>query len=318
MLDFSHIPQPYPNATVEVFTGSATAAGQQWTQWTKPRGKGMVDILLIGKGGNGGAGVQATIQGSTGGGGGGSGGITRLTMPLHLLPDTLSISLAGIGTGTLASYIALGPKLTAGAGAPVVNDTLIYANGGGVGGDGTNGGGGGAGGAAGAIATVGNMPLGWAYAKVLAGVAGTAGGASGAAGVALTLPATGQFVTGGTGGGSPPAVGVAGLAGGSITGAGKLPTIVGGAGGGATTPGGDGSPGFQVIPTLCYWYGGTGGGSTFGDASGAGVAAGAGNNGSYGCGGGGGGAAHVSLANGTGVPGVGGLGGPAICIITCW
>jgi hypothetical protein len=212
MLDFSHIPKPYPNATVEVFIGSGTAAGQQWTQWTKPRGKGMVDILLIGKGGSGGLGQDAVPQ--NGGGGGGSGAQTRLRMPLHLLPDSLYISLAGIGAGSaIASYVTIGPKLTAGAGAPAVNDTLMYANGGTNGQDGSGGAGGGAGGT---ISLVGTMPLGWAYATSLAGQAGGAGG-FGADAAAVVLPVTGLLVTGGTGGGGSGNTGAAGWAGGSYT-----------------------------------------------------------------------------------------------------
>jgi hypothetical protein len=317
VLDLSHLASRFGAADVQIFLGGGpVAAGGDWFTWTKPRGKSMVDILLIGHGGNGGLGVVGAASTAGGGGGGGSGGQSRLTMPLHLLPDTLSISLVGHAvTTTLASYVALGPKLTAGVGAPVVNDTLIYANGGGNGGN-ASGGTGGAAGAAGAIATVGNMPLGWAFASVLAGQAGIVGNNTGA-GAALTLPVTGLLVTGGTGGAGLGAGGAGGSAGGAFTVAGRFPPHAGGVGGSAaTTPPTDGSGGYQPLPPLGYWYGGTGGGSTHGSATGAGLYASLGGHGGPGCGGGGnGGALTGTTARSS--PDLG-RGGPAICIITCW
>ena len=311
-MDASHLPSS--GGSTWVFTGTSTAAGGDWITWEKPRGKTMIDILLIGKGGNGGLGVVGAVSTAAGGGGGGSGSQTRLTMPLALLPDYLYISLAGqSATTTLASYITTALKLTAGPGAPVANDTLIMANGGGNGGNGV-GATAGAAGAAGAAATVGLMPLGWAYATAIIGQAGIIGGTT-VAGGALTLPLTGLLVTGGTGGAGLGATAVAGTAGGAITGAGQFTTIPGGVGGAAaTTPPGHGVGGVKPVPGLGYRLGGTGGGSTHGSASGAGLLASIGGKGEYGCGGGGNGGAFT----GTAVAATSGQGGPAIAIITCW
>ena len=131
-LDLFSFPKDTGAADVFYFVGTSDNQGLEWMVWEKPRGKTMIDILLVGRGGGGGLGI-ATGAASTagGGGGGGSGAQTRLTMPLALLPDRLYISLAGpSATTTLASYITLGLKLTAGAGAPIVNDVLMIANGG--------------------------------------------------------------------------------------------------------------------------------------------------------------------------------------------
>lgn len=313
MLDLSHLPVNTGASDVQVFYGSSTAAGNDWITWVKPRGKSMIDILLLGKGGDGGTGVVGANSTAGGGGGGGSGGQTRLTMPLALLPDVLYFSLAGrSATTTLASYVAISPRLAAGAGAPTVNDTLMIANGGGNGGN-ASGGTGGAAGAAGAIATAGTMPLGWAFALALAGQAGIIGGAA-VSGGNLTLPVTGLLVTGGTGGGGLPAAAAAGTSGGNITGAGQFPTINGGAGSAtATAPAAFGTTGFQPIPKLLYLMGGTGGASTHGTATGAGLAQSTGGDGAPGCGGGGmGGALTASSA------GAVGRGGVALAVVTCW
>lgn len=313
MLDFGHLPTATGNSDVQIFAGQSTVAGGAWVPWIKPRGKSMIDILLIGKGGNGGLGVVGANSVSAGGGGGGSGGQTRLTMPLALLPDTLWLSLAGqSATTTLASYIAIAPPLGAGGGVPTPNDCLMTANGGGNGGNGAAGVGGTAGGA-GAIAAVTVMPIGWAYSSVLAGAAGIAGGAA-VAGANLTLPITGLLVCGGTGGGGLPAAAATGTNGGSITGAGSWPTLLGGVGSAtATVPAQDGNGGLQP-QKFGRWYGGTGGASTHGTALTTGLVGSYGGNGAYGCGGGGNGGALTT----TPVLTNGGWGGAAIAIITCW
>ena len=303
LFDLNHVPGPNGAAQVYYFSGLGQTLGLL-TPWPKPRGKSMIDILLVGPGGNGGAGAIGANSTAAGGGGGGSGGQTRLTMPLHLLPDTLYLSVMPGGSST-TSRVSISPTTTA-------NDQLMVANAGGNGGN-AAGATAGAAGAAGAIATVANMPLGWAFATVLAGQAGIIGGTT-VAGGALTLPLTGLLVTGGTGGGGLPAAATTGTNGGSITPAGSFlglfpglgPTV-------ATTPAGSGNGGFRPIPNMPYGYGGTGGGSTHGSATGAGLVQSSGGNGAPGCGGGGsGGALTGSTA------GVVGQGGPAFCIITVW
>jgi len=313
MLDISFIPTNTGSADVQVFYGTSTAAGNDWITWVKPRGKTMINIILVGKGGNGGLGVVGAVSTAAGGGGGGSGSQTHLTMPLALLPDRLYLSLAGYSATTnLASYIAISPKLTAGAGAPIANDTLMIANGGGNGGN-AAGATAGAAGTAGSIATVGAMPLGWPFATLsLAGQAGIIGGTT-VAGGALTIPVTGLWVTGGTGGGGLPASG-AGTAGGAFTVAGQFPPHIGGIGGVTTTPPGNGAGGYRPIPNLFYGYGGTGGGSTDAAASGGGLRASIGGSGAPGCGGGGNGGSFTGTTPAT----VGGMGGVSFAIITCW
>lgn len=314
MLDFSHIPTPYGAATVETFLGNNAAAGEQWMTWQKPRGKSMAHIMLIGKGGNGGNGAVGANSTAAGGGGGGSGAQISMLVPLWAIPDRLYLSLAGGGTTTTtASYVAMAMKLTAGAGASAGNDTLLTANGGGNGGN-ASGATAGAVGAAAGTPTVASMALGWQWVDLsLGGQAGIIGGTN-VAGAALTIPVTGLLVTGGTGGGGLPAAAASGTAGGSFTVAGHFPPQVGGlVQATATLPANNGSNGGQPIPNLFYFYGGTGGGSTHGTATGGGLVASRGGNGGPGCGGGGGGGALTGSTAGGG-----GLGGPAICVITCW
>jgi hypothetical protein len=302
LFDLNHVPGPNGAAQVYSFVGQTSST--IFTAWSKPRGKSMIDILLVGAGTNGGAGAIGANSTAAGGGGGGSGGQTRLTMPLHLLPDTLYI-VVSTGTASVAR-VSISPTTTA-------NDQLMVANAGASAGGAAAGATAGAAGAAGAIATAATMPLGWAYSTALAGQAGIIGGTT-VAGGALTLPLTGLLVSGGTGGGGLPAAAAAGTNGGLITAAGSFLGLTGGIGAGAaTTPAGSGVGGFRPIPNMPYGYGGTGGGSTHGSATGAGLVQSSGGNGAPGCGGGGtGGALTGSTA------GVVGQGGPAFCIITVW
>jgi len=309
MLDLSHIPKSTGASDVQVFYGDALAAGGSWKTWIKPRGKTMLSILLVGAGGNGGTGVVGANSTAAGGAGGQSGAITTLEMPLAVLPDRLYLSLAGrkpTATANFASYICIAPSTTA-------NDVIAFANGGLHGGN-ASGATGGTVGTAAAIAASTNMPLGWMYAiQVLASQLGTAGGATVAA-AALTLPTTGAFVTGGTGGGGLPAAAAAGTSGGNITGAGSFPTLLGGQGSAtATSPAAFGNAGFRPIFGLGYWYGGTGGASTHGTATGGGLVQSRGGDGMPGCGGGGMGGALTGSTAGTV-----GFGGEAFAILTCW
>lgn len=317
-IDITHIFGNTGDSDVQIFVGNSQTAGASWQTWEKPKGKSMVNIQLFGKGGNGGLGVVGANSTAAGGGGGGCGGETSITMPLALLPDQLFLSLAGLSqTTTLASYITVG--------VPVAitpwNNVLMIANGGGNGGNGAAAVGGGAG-AAGAIATVATMPLGWRYADLaLPGVLGIIGGAA-VSGANFTLSVLGNRLCGGTGGGGLGAAAAAGTTGGSYTitapttgfPAHDAPAAV--SVGTATVPPGNGNNGYQITYMGGYFYGGTGGGSTHGTATGGGLYASVGGNGAYGCGGGGnGGALTGTTARSAGDVG---LGGPALCIITCW
>lgn len=310
MLDFGNLPSLYGNGDVQIFTGDSASVGGSWKTWTKPRGKTMLHIMLVGAGGNGGTGVIGANSTAAGGAGGQSGAITNIIVPLAFVPDTLFLSLAGrkpTATANFASIIAVAPVNTA-------NNILVFANGGLHGGNASAGTGGTVGTAA-AIATAANMPLGWPFitSVCFASQVGAAGGAAVAA-ANLALPVTGAFVTGGTGGGGLPAAAATGTNGGNITGAGVFPTLSGGVGSATATLAADaGKGGFQPIPKLGYLYGGTGAASTHGTATGAGLTQGSGGDGAPGCGGGGMGGALTGSA-----AGVVGMGGAAFAILTCW
>jgi hypothetical protein len=309
MLDFSHTPKSTGAADVQWFIGDALTAGTAWKTWNKPRGKSMLNIVLVGAGGNGGTGVVGANSVSAGGAGGQSGAITIVQMPLAVVPDRLYLSLSGrkpTATANFASYVGIEPNTTA-------NNVIAFANGGLHGGNASAGTGGTVGTAA-AIAAAGNMPLGWLYAiQVLAAQVGTAGGAAVAA-ANLALPTTGAFVTGGTGGGGLPAGGATGTNGGQLTGAGAFPTLLGGQGSAtATNPAAGGNAGFRPVAGLGYFMGGTGGASTHGTATGGGLVQSFGGHGAIGCGGGGMGGALTGSTVGQV-----GFGGEAFAILTCW
>lgn len=307
MLDLSHIPTQYPNADVQVFVGTSSGNSQR-IAWTKPRGKTMGHILLVGCGGNGGNGVVGANSLAGGGGGGGSGGQTSIRFPLWAIPDTLFIILVA-GGAYQNSSISIAPDATI-----ITNNVLIQAGAGAAGGNGTTVPAGGSAGAAAGVQSSSFMPLGWQWIQqAIAGQAGAAGGTTGN-GNGITLPTTGLVVTGGASGGGLGATATTGAYGGSINGAGIFPTLPSGGRGETTTqPPGSGASGYSPVANLVYNYGGTGGGSSHGSATGAGLFGGNGGNGAPGCGGGGGGACLTD-----GVAGVGGKGGPAFCIITCW
>jgi hypothetical protein len=309
MLDFSHIPKSTGAADVQWFFGDALSANSSWKTWTKPRGKSMLNIVLVGAGGNGGTGVVGANSTAGGGAGGQSGAITVVQMPLAMVPDILYLSLAGrkpTATANFASIITIVPQATA-------NNVIAFANGGLHGGN-ASGGTGGTVGTAATVATGANMPLGFLYSvNVLAAQVGTAGGAAIAA-AGLNLPTTGAFVTGGTGGGGLPAAAAAGTNGGAINAAGSFPALQGGQGSAtATNPAAFGNAGFRPIAGLLYFYGGTGSASTHGTATGGGLVQGRGGDGMPGCGGGGMGGALTGSTVGTV-----GFGGEAFAILTCW
>lgn len=307
MLDFSHLPTAYPLADVQTFIGSATTTGGTvgYQTWLKPRGKSMCHILLVGNGGNGGNGAIGANSTAAGGGGGASGAQTSILVPMWAIPDALSLILfdGGMNSQSRVSISTSG----------VANDCFLSAPSGGNGGNASGATAGAAGTNSGA-ATASSMPLGWQWVDgALPGQAGIIGGVA-VAGAALTLPVTGLFVTGGGGGGGLPAAAAAGTNGGGFTVAGAFPPHAGGAGAAAagTVPG-NGAHGYSPISKLLYNYGGTGGGSTHGTATGAGLQQSSGGNGAPGCGGGATGGALTGSA-----AGVVGKGGPAFCVITSW
>jgi len=306
---------------IQYFSGNSATVGSRWETWYKPRGDSMVYIIMVGSGGAGGNSVLGAASTAAGGGGGGSGGITTLTIPAIMLPDELYISLAIGNIGNASTSVAAGFSsyiaIMHTSGAPIANNVIAVANSGASGGASTGATAGPAG-TAGAIATIAAMPLGGMGQYVLtAGQVGIIGGTT-VAGAALTLPLTGLFCTGGTGGGGLPAISTGGTAGGLITGvAGFMPvpvSIPGGVGG--TTAPTSGSPGvtsaYPLWHGMPYSVGGTGGGSSGLGAS-TGASGGNGGWGGLGSGGGGGGGGFTG-----GTASVGGKGGNAYCYIISW
>lgn len=310
MLDFFDTPVDTGKSDIQIFTGNSPLYGECWQKWVKPRGKSMCSILLIGKGGNGGTSTPGAATAVAGSGGGSSGTLVYLLMPTAILPDILYLTLAGITTNALVnSCISIAPDTTA-------NNIIAFGRGGTAGGNATSATAGTAG-TASAIPTVSEMPLGWQYTlTALAGQAGSVGGGAQSAGANITIPTTGLIVTGGTGGGGiDSAAGTPGYAGGSftITAGADFPAQPGGiAGAAASTPPGPGANGYK-LPGKLFFYGGTGSGSSYNAATGAGLVQLPGGNGGYGCGGGGVGAAQTGS-----VAAPAGMGGPAFAMITCW
>jgi hypothetical protein len=294
-----------------IFNGnSAIVAGSNWLQWSKPIGKSQATIIVIGAGGGGGLGAIGAVSNAAGGGGGGSGGMTIVDIPLNQLPAKLFISVGSpkIGNG-LASYVATAPNIISGL------QTVAMANGGGTGGTAT-GATAGTAGPSGSIALAANMVIGWPYARLaLAGQVGVAGGTTVSA-ASLPLPLTGLRVTSGGGGSGLPASGN-GLTGGSFTTPASpsyfLPHLGGAAPTLATQPANPGNAGFAISDAGFYYYGGTGGSSTFTAATGLGLSQAAGGNGGIGSGGGGAGGALTGST-----PAAASYGGAGLVIITCY
>ena len=297
MLDFNHLPQ---GATLEVFSGNASAPSTAWMTWQKPRGKSTLYMMAWGGGGGGGGGGVGAAAAAGGGGGGGSSGQVLMTIPLALLPDTLYLS---VGRGGLPGATGVNTRVTVYPDSVAAN-CLLSATGGGFGANG-NTVAGGAGGSAGALSIISSMPLaGMGNWQTVVGQAGAAG--SVASVTAIALPNSGGLVTGGGGGGGT------GTAGGDITGAGIFPSNPGGVGGvDASTSAGDGNPGYNLRPKYPMTLGGSGGGGGFGAAGTSN--GGKGGQGGYGSGGGGGGAAFTGSTAGTG-----GEGGAGLLIMICW
>jgi hypothetical protein len=289
-----------------------------WQMWTKPRGIKFVNFIVIGGGAGGGGGVKgASGSNRAGGGGGGSSGITRAIFPANVIPDILYVLVGqgGLGgaaatTGTAGglSYVSVNPTTT-----PTINILLASGAAGALPGTGA-----GAGGAAGTIfaQTAGLLSY-LGTVNLIAGQAGaTSTPPSTVGSITIALPTTGG-AAGGTGSNTN-----TGFAGGNITGAGFVPTILGATPGGTPTPSspaGNPNDGYTSKPSglvtmrnPMFFTGGSGGGGFPGGGGVIGFGS-KGGNGSYGSGGGGGGAG----GNG-GVGGAGGNGGNGLVLINCW
>lgn len=299
-------------ADVQVFgPNSPTSTGTEdgAAVWRKRPGASMVAIFAVGAGGSGGHGTVGAVSNAGGGGGGGSGGQIYIEMPALFVPDTLfvMVGVGGVpsaGTGG-RSIVALAPGSYS-----AQNALFIEAKGGLGGGSGAAGGVGGTGGAVGGI---GNMPLACGAFVSYAGQTGNSAPGPGSPSN-TNLPVTGLRVSAGCPGAGLNGSGVAGSTGGTFANPDSrvFPTLVGGsAGSTSTTPGGAGSNGFEIVKG--YWCGGTGGGSSHGSATGAGLFGGNGGDGGIGSGGGGGGGALTGSTQG-----LGGRGGDGLVVIVQW
>lgn len=303
MLDLFNIPTAQSNADIQVFAGPITITQQVWN---KPRGVSMTYMLAIAPGGDGGQGAVGAAGTAAGGGGGGSGGQSTLLIPTIFLPDQLFVYIEPVVGTTICPDSVYAHA----------NNQVLRAISGGNGGNASGGTAGTAGGG-GSPATISACRFaGLGKYNFLAGQAGSAGGISSTAG-GVSIPTTGLLVTGGTGGGGLPATLPSSVnMGGSITGAGVFPTAwINGSypSGGTDSPGVPGTNGFQPIPGLPFFYGGTGGTSQSLSATGGAAGGGRGGDGYYGCGGGGGGGGFTGST-----AALGGKGGPGLVVIISW
>lgn len=309
MIDLSHIPE---TPGLSVFLPQSVDVNS-WQSWQKPRGFVMASIYAIGPGGGGGAGGTGTQRG--GGAGGGSGGLSRLTIPLFLLPDTLYVRVTPGGSG--GAGVEGNTNGTAGNVAFAASSTLVsvypsttaqylfleaIAGSGGGGGTTVDV----SGGAGATISATTSAPLGNLGATLF--IAGNAGGTGSGTGSGGSITqGTNSQIYGGAGGGGR--IGNISRTGGGINALANTPFLASAAGlTGSTIGGGSGFNWSTVFPGKIY--GGTGGASndSFGTAGGNGAV--------YGAGGGGGGASSSSsVGQGSGR---GGDGGPGCVIIQCW
>jgi hypothetical protein len=295
-----------PFYDVSYFNGNSVTEAESWSTWFKPSNKSRAYIIAFGAGGGGGNGFIGANSAAMGGGGGASGGMTVVDIPMALLPPRLYISVGHSTPGAgIKSIVAVDQTTNA-------NAIVAVANGGGAGGNGSATTAGAAGSASSVLSS--SMVLGWQFSEVIIGQTGTIGGTTGAPS-GMTYPNTGLRVTGGVGGAGLGASGANGSSGGGI----NMPTSsyylthTGGVQStSATVPPGIGRHGIKIDTVIggFQFYGGTGGGSTHGSATGAGLVQAAGGDGSTGSGGGGSGGALTGS-----VPAVASRGGAGLVII---
>ncbi len=306
MLDFGHFPTGDGTSDVQIFNTPSTVTNLQWLTYRKPRGKTMLSILCIGGGGGGGGGfTRAAAAAGGGGGGGGSSAVSRLLIPLFLLPDILYIQVGAGGQGVssgggtagsgVLSYVSIYPNIA-------TNNLLLVSGAAAAVGGGTGTGAAvGAAGTAGTIAAVANCPLsGLGYPMFIAGQLGIAGGAvAGGSPTAQTIPTTSIVTMGGAGGAGTTSADFAGGLISAVADTYLSQQRAQGAAAGANS----GSDGVQLWKPF-FSFCGLGGSS-----SNTGIG-GNGGHGAYGAGGGGGGAGTTG--------GRGGNGGSGIVVMTAW
>lgn len=301
-----------PSPTGSLVSRTILYASNNFQKYDIPRNCSFLYIFLVGAGGSGGNGAVGAAGSAAGGGGGGGASQTVVICPATFLPSTIFCSIPYATVGTAAgARITVYPDTTgftryvtqANGGSPATNAVGATP---------------GAGGAAQAVSGTNGMAFGLAgMVTQIAGQAGQTGGTTGAPATPLSLPTTGVVVTGGAGGAGLPATGGGSANGGSLivpsSGA-FFPTQLGGQGAvDAITPPTNGLDGINFPNDLLYFYGGSGGGSTWADALTTGLVGALGGRGGYGAGGGGGGGALTGST-----AGAGGLGGDGLAVIYAW
>jgi hypothetical protein len=307
---------------VQAFTSTSP------TNWTKPAGCTLVEVVLYGAGGGGGGGSSAGGAPMSGPTGGGGGACTIQLFRASDLPSTVAVTCGTGGAGGVGAFSA--NNGSAGGTSTFGSNAAAAGGGGGSGGNLGSGASGGSGGGrntpggTGSSAAVsgGGNPI----AAGAAGIGGAGGGASpssagtdaeygGAAGGG-SLNGSGVFaggnsVFGGAGGGSGGGVtsGAAAQAGAAGGKAGNQPSFTGVAGTGGTGGTSGGGTGGTGTDGTSLNGGGGGGGAGSKTASG-GAAGGAGGAG----GGGGGGGGNSSGAT----AGTGGKGGDGRVYVYAW
>lgn len=304
MLDVFGLPSER-NCDIQVFTRPCTALHFQYETWRRPRGCSMSTMLAIGGGGGGGGGHSAAAGNARGGGGaGGSSGISRLTIPIFLLPEILYVQVGAGGTGGAAtvngnngvsSWIGISTQNS------TVNRVLVSGDTQASGGVAGTGAAAGTGGNAGTIGSIGNCVFaGLGNFNFIAGQAGAAGGSqAGANGTAITIPTSSCVCQGGSGGGGTTSADFAGGAFTAVAGA-----FISDFRPSTPAAGSNSGSGGPQLWRPFFSFGGGGGSS-----SNTGVG-GHGGKGAYGAGGGGGGGGTTG--------GTGGDGGQGIVIIISW
>lgn len=308
VLDCGHVLSPTRGSVDEFNQGSKFIPFNQQplpVVWMKRHQTRMLFFFAQGPGGAGGPGAVGANSTAAGGGGGGTGAQVAALLPSFMVADRLVAHVPDSAATTTGLLLRSAPAQAS----PQMAYT--YCANGGTGGAASGATPGTAGNAGAAPAASSSYGLYGGIVNPLAGTAGAAGGAN------ATYPTTGNQSVPGAGGAALGASGSAGAAGGAVPGAGVFFGTAGGAApSSSTAPPEDGAQGFgygtrQYGMPRCF--GGGGGASTHGSATGAGLVGARGGNGAPGCGGGGGGGALTGSTTGAG-----GLGGPGRLFIVSW
>ncbi len=271
------------SADIQEFSASGT--------WTKPSGKKMAKIVLIGAGGGGGGGSRGATSPVTGGAGGNGGAYLEIDVPIDMLgaTETVTIGAGGGGGAGRTGSNGAGTTGTTGGDTSFGTTALFKAKGGGGGGAGQNG-------SNSAVGTVGVVEVG--------GIASDAGTYAQAIGRAPAANGGIGGISDSTGGHKANSV-IASFMAPTGGGAGGSRQSANGGGTGRTSSSDGANAGTGTDNSAVPFVGGGGGASANGNAFNGG-------NGGIGAGGGGGGSTSTTTA------GTGGTGGNGYAIVISW